>query len=982
MKTATAYTGWKKGMLEVLAGGVLLALLLLSGPAGYVYSEEVDTPSDPPAEAQTADESGDGDAEVVTGNAGSQTDIENHVNTNDVSVGEDADTDDGGGELDEGEDLSDEAIDEGEDAGAALYEEEEHASSSEPLNVAVKNSNDADVANAATTTAETGDNGARAERGNASVDSGDAGASANVINVVNTDLYNSQGFIMLLNLLFGVDTLDLRDNFSFFTEEGTSTSDCSLESCSAPETNLSIVNNNDAGIINDILVRSGSGTNTASTSEGDASVDTGNAFAGANVVNVANSNFVDSNYLLLSINSFAGLGDLILPNASFFQQFFGGGGFGGNASISNTNTADVGNDVEVGAESGGNEASGGDGSSVDTGNAIAASNVFNHVNGNWIGGDNFFLLIRVHGNWAGEVFNAPPGIAWTDGPGGIQLYSDPDAGSGSTTEGSSLSIDNDNTASIKNNVKVFALTGDNKAESAKGAASIATGNAYAAANVVNVANTNVIGRNWVFAILNIFGDWSGNISFGRPDLWIGATATGGGHVDVDAPIDYTFTVSNRGDADAHNVMLKPSNMPHLAFEQPGPWNIGTVPAGETREVRRQARVRNTLPFGQSVIALSVSGNSDEGDDNLEDNIEEIPVTVTRANNAAGARRPDVETTDPIWHITKEASATTTIPAGSSVTYTVVVQNDGGPAYDAVLYDTLRNTEGEVIKKHGWNLAAVAAGEEIRVTYTIAFGEALPSGEYTNEAHVEARSRSIAPQFQVDANSDSAYSTIVLGPPVPQPVETHSLELSNVRVTAIGGTRDTALIEWDTNVPATSEVVYGIESEDEYEFDVEDGDHYGYPEGTVRDESKKLHHRILLTGLTPGEAYKYRAVSFASPGVGSDEYAFVLSVLSKPEPAAEGPIAKADVPLKEKLVAEYYEHEETLKNEPIKEDVPEMAMMVPTSSRMNLASVALMAGENTMVAVWALLAAVFFLSLIVNRRRELQWEPEEEGAEKK
>jgi len=85
---------------------------------------------------------------------------------------------------------------------------------------------------------------------------------------------------------------------------------------------------------------------------------------------------------------------------------------------------------------------------------------------------------------------------------------------------------------------------------------------------------------------------------------------------------------------------------------------------------------------------------------------------------------------------------------------------------------------------------------------------------------------------------------------------------------------TALIVWKTNIPATSQVVYG-EYGVSYSFDLDNEPKFGYPYTSVEDLSKKTSHSIVLTSLNPGQTYVYRVVSRASPPSVSYEHAFTV-----------------------------------------------------------------------------------------------------------
>lgn len=86
---------------------------------------------------------------------------------------------------------------------------------------------------------------------------------------------------------------------------------------------------------------------------------------------------------------------------------------------------------------------------------------------------------------------------------------------------------------------------------------------------------------------------------------------------------------------------------------------------------------------------------------------------------------------------------------------------------------------------------------------------------------------------------------------------------------------TAIIEWDTNLLATSQVIFGPTSGAPYTLNTNILPNLGYPFGTVENGTKVLHHTVVLTGLIDGETYVYRVVSRASPPTVSQEHTFTM-----------------------------------------------------------------------------------------------------------
>lgn len=91
---------------------------------------------------------------------------------------------------------------------------------------------------------------------------------------------------------------------------------------------------------------------------------------------------------------------------------------------------------------------------------------------------------------------------------------------------------------------------------------------------------------------------------------------------------------------------------------------------------------------------------------------------------------------------------------------------------------------------------------------------------------------------------------------------------------------TATITWQTNIPATSQVIYGLASGAPYTLDLDVLPGLGYPLYNSENLTKTTNHLMLLTGLTLGETYVYRVVSRASPATVSYEHQFTVPISSE------------------------------------------------------------------------------------------------------
>jgi hypothetical protein len=87
----------------------------------------------------------------------------------------------------------------------------------------------------------------------------------------------------------------------------------------------------------------------------------------------------------------------------------------------------------------------------------------------------------------------------------------------------------------------------------------------------------------------------------------------------------------------------------------------------------------------------------------------------------------------------------------------------------------------------------------------------------------------------------------------------------------------AVITWNTNKLATSQVIYGLTSGGPYTLNL-NAPNFGYPFSNIEDSIKVMNHSMFIDNLIPGQSYSYRVVSKASPATVSFEHNFVVPLL--------------------------------------------------------------------------------------------------------
>lgn len=326
--------------------------------------------------------------------------------------------------------------------------------------------NDADLVNNLDLVANSGDNQTSYNTGgDSSITTGDANVAANLLNFANSTISGGAAFIVnvfgdLVGDIIFPDTLPgiggtvLSATNSGNGSDSTNTIDVDQNN----ETNTTL--NNFADIDNVLYIDANTGGNSTSyNTGGDNSIDTGDVWVNAEVLNVVNTNLLGSSdeplWFLLVNNMGTWTGQII--GALTGTNYSGSEGFvfnvdeNGEIAASNTgngagstndidintnntnnltinNTANVTNNINIDANTGNNKASyntGGD-STIETGDVNVAASIINFVNSNFIGRTVILGIINVFGSWTGDA--VPPGFEAAVGGANLDVSSNESAG--------------------------------------------------------------------------------------------------------------------------------------------------------------------------------------------------------------------------------------------------------------------------------------------------------------------------------------------------------------------------------------------------------------------------------------------------------------------------------------------------------------------------------------------------------------------------
>lgn len=751
----------------------------------------------------------------------------------------------------------DECNDEGQDCGIEADSQAENEDTGDDSintsevvdedSIEITNDNEADVDNDILGVGNSGDNIVDDNETDINISTGEVQLISNIFNLINFNIigtdyinaaYNLVGSIVgdldlsrysLEELAEEIDTTPEFVEFKEMVAENEDTGDGSVnESSVIDKDSLEITNDNIADVDNNIILNANSGLNEAIGNDGNVKLVTGNISVASNLVNIVNTNIVGNGWTLAIINIVGEwVGDLVLPSltnliknqttdfsigcyemSGCMNELESTNANTGDDSINrsnatsidetvilNNNQAEVENNIDIIANSGGNDVAENNGSvDVETGEVNTLSQTYNQLNTNIIGGGWVFGIVNVLGNWFGNFYGQPDegfsteqtGNYWTFGYNPYELLglsdnseqldslsaSNEDTGEDSDNTAEVLDINstkitNNNQASVENNVTILANSGSNLVVGNNGNVNMQTGGINAMSNVMNMINTNMIGDNWTFAIINVLGDWEGDVNFGKPDLFLNEIAVPDPEPAIPGGyIDYYLTVTNKGDAPAHDVELKAhvdEELVQVVDTEDGTledgvvlWLVDKIDIGEILVKHYRAKIHDSSDAGEEVKNHAEVW-SVENDRNPEDNVADTKVVINSSGlqiNGWGFPVSGIGTTNdktdkydnsvytnPVYNqsisVNKTNDTTGVVYRNQTVNYSILLQNKSDKSfYDVIVFDDLYAPDGSIANTQNWSLGEVLPGEGIRINYSINISAEALAGEYVNKVTVD------------------------------------------------------------------------------------------------------------------------------------------------------------------------------------------------------------------------------------------------------
>lgn len=544
-----------------------------------------------------------------------------------------------------------------------------------------------------------------------------------------------------------------------------------------------IVNNENLAIIeNNASSSSNSGENKIGESDEESEINTGEALAEANIVNVINKNIVGNNWVFALINIFGNWeGDLIVPGEDLlkFQNMLSKN----NIEINNLNEAGIENFSEAEANTGGNSIENSESANIQTGNASTQSDVFNQINNNIAESGWFSLKINNMGAWLGAIQD------WDNDINNNLLFNYLIGAENTIEDDSQLEVNNNNYAQLTNTASAKANTGNNSITDS-GNSSIKTSNASAFTNIANLVNLNFIGNNWVYTVVNIMGSWSGNLIFAYPDLEISISD----HQETADPGSenvYKISYFNKGKAAAKDISVLVQLPEEVSSEYPGQkyhLPIQKLSPGQGASFEIETTIKPSEQITKNSLLAKAEITTDTTEKNTGNNKSVDQTTLNLAskdapnqndvindkNNIISTDTPAKKSNNLLSYafqqsqdnqleteleITRKKTEGLTFSPNNIISHEITIENNGdNPVYDIKMEDTmnyLENGKLEIIE-YEWEIGHLEKDAAVKVEYQVLINNTAPVGKHQFSAIAkgsdfkgdEVRSNKASMSFQV------------------------------------------------------------------------------------------------------------------------------------------------------------------------------------------------------------------------------------------
>lgn len=455
-----------------------------------------------------------------------------------------------------------------------------------------------------------------------------------------------------------------------------------------------------------------------------ANLETGPVVAVANSVNLTNLNLVGETSTVFVINILGDfLGDILIPNINQMQTLT----LPGNLEIINNQQANLDSSNQANATSG-EVLLEGEGTVI-TGDATSIANTASLTNLVKISNVWVWLLLNNYGNWSGSLKNwDEPGSIRTLDKGTEILEKEKEAKEELGKEGS-LTVITNQKAEIKSQTSADSKSGN---ATLKGNGNIRSGDAFSLANDVTLANFVGVGGSVFLGILNILGNWFGDLNVAYPDLQVSLTDNKDS-TTAGSSQKYIVSVSNQGKAKIKGIDTDFTVSSDVVNFSEINRHIAQLAPGESYSYEIDGVISSTVLVNTQNNA-SVSVSSAEEELSKANNIAfDTTLILSSSESEKDKRTPDLKID--VWNNVNEF----VYPGDTVLARIIVVNQSPFIAHDVKVDGSLSNDYPMSAIPMDWDLGDLKPGEKIEIDFSIGLIEELPAGEYYISAQAKGKS---------------------------------------------------------------------------------------------------------------------------------------------------------------------------------------------------------------------------------------------------
>lgn len=415
------------------------------------------------------------------------------------------------------------------------------------------------------------------------INTGNAYSIVSLLNKVNFTIINSTIHIVSINIFGSLNGNIILPDF--------------VQNASCATCGVTLVASNSATVVNNVDSQSISGQNTV---YGNGNISTGDAVSLVNNLNIVNANFVGTTVQGLFINlvgnwdgNFIGWNAFDPESGGATLMFYSTGPLLSDSSscptcavgnVSIYNSAYVENNVTSLANSGGNIINGN--GSINTGSAFSSISLINFINANFINSIGFFGFLNIFGDWTGDIGGKSNFDKLNQEEPKIEpeIQIESEQGDSKQEEGGQLSI------TSANNVGAFVYPGDTVTFFIK-VKNIGSGKVYGTKVRLSLVKDGIVTGEGLFNLGDMEGGKSLKITTGlvlsskaKPGEYI-AVAQAQGYIGPDNSLisvssESTFKIFGNGSPSQAILTTNTQNLPAVL----GTKNTDRVTQGMTRDM--------------------------------------------------------------------------------------------------------------------------------------------------------------------------------------------------------------------------------------------------------------------------------------------------------------------------------------------------------------------------------------------------------------